>query len=85
VVAATGASRSPHGPSIGRRANGNEEEHWRAQGNHGRRQAPDLQPLAIEAAEYFKLKNPAANVTVRDLEGDVQTTVIPTQQPKVRR
>jgi hypothetical protein len=40
--------------------------------------------LAIEAAEYFKLKNLAAEVTVRDLEGDVETVVIPAQMPKVR-
>jgi hypothetical protein len=36
-------------------------------------------------AEYLKLKNPAANVTVRDLEGTEQTVVIPAQRPQVRR
>jgi hypothetical protein len=41
--------------------------------------------LAIEAAEYLKLKNPAANVIVRDLEGTEETLIIPTQQPRVRR
>jgi hypothetical protein len=41
--------------------------------------------LAIEAAKYLKLKNPAADVTVRDLEGSVETVVIPAQQPRVRR
>jgi hypothetical protein len=41
--------------------------------------------LAIEAAEYLKLKNPAADVNVRDLEGTEQTIIIPTQQPRVRR
>jgi hypothetical protein len=28
---------------------------------------------------------PGADVTVRDLEGDVQTTVIPAQQPRIRQ
>ena len=41
--------------------------------------------LAIEAAEYLKLKNPAAELTVRDLEGDVRTVVIPAQLPKLRQ
>ena len=41
--------------------------------------------LAIEAAKYLKLKNPAANVTVRDLEGTEETIIIPAQQPRVRR
>jgi hypothetical protein len=41
--------------------------------------------LAIQAAEYLKLKNPAANVTVRDLEGGEETIVIPQQRPRVRQ
>jgi hypothetical protein len=41
--------------------------------------------LAIDAAEYLKLKNPAASVTVRDLEGTEETVVIPAQRPQVRR
>jgi hypothetical protein len=41
--------------------------------------------LAIQAAEYLKLKNPAANVTVRDLEGTEETIVIPQQRPRVRQ
>jgi hypothetical protein len=41
--------------------------------------------LAIQAAEYLKIKNPAANVTVRDLEGTEQPVVIPAQRPQVRR
>jgi hypothetical protein len=41
--------------------------------------------LAIQAAQYLKLKNPAAEVTVRDLEGTEQTVVIPAQRPQVRR
>jgi hypothetical protein len=40
---------------------------------------------AIEAAEYLKLKNPAVEMTVRDLEGVEETIVIPAQQPQVRR
>jgi hypothetical protein len=40
--------------------------------------------LAIEAAEYLKLKRPAAEVTVRDVEGDVRTVIIPPQQPQLR-
>jgi hypothetical protein len=40
--------------------------------------------LAIEAAEFLKLKNPPGEATVRDLEGDLQTTIISTQQPRVR-
>jgi hypothetical protein len=39
--------------------------------------------LAIEAAQYLKLKNPAADVTVRDLEGTEATIIIPTQQPRM--
>jgi hypothetical protein len=41
--------------------------------------------LAIEGAQYLKLKNPHADVTVRDLEGVEETIVIPPQQPRVRR
>jgi hypothetical protein len=41
--------------------------------------------LAIQAAEYLKLKNPAADVTVRDLEGTEETVVIPPQRPRVRQ
>ena len=41
--------------------------------------------LAIEGAQYLKLKNPNADVTVRDLEGIEETIVIPAQQPQVRR
>jgi hypothetical protein len=41
--------------------------------------------LAIEAAQYLKLKNPNADVTVRDLEGIEATIIIPAQQPRVRR
>jgi hypothetical protein len=41
--------------------------------------------LAIEGAQYLKLKNPNADVTVRDLEGVEETIVIPAQQPQVRR
>ena len=41
--------------------------------------------LAIQAAQYLKLKNPAANVTVRDLEGSEETIVIPQQRPRVRQ
>jgi hypothetical protein len=40
--------------------------------------------LAIEGAQYLKLKNPHADVTVRDLEGVEETIVIQPQQPKVR-
>ncbi len=40
--------------------------------------------LAIEAAQYLKLKNPHADVTVRDLEGIEATIIIPTQQPRMR-
>ena len=32
--------------------------------------------LAIHAAEYLKLKNSTVEVTVRDLEGDVETVVV---------
>src|SRR3981189_3076556 len=39
--------------------------------------------LAIEAAEYLKLKNPAVEITVRDLEGAMETVVIPPQSPRV--
>ena len=38
--------------------------------------------LAIEAAQYLKLKNPNADVTVRDLEGIEATIIIPAQQPR---
>jgi uncharacterized protein (UPF0218 family) len=41
--------------------------------------------LAIQAAEYLKLRNPSAEVTVRDLESIEETIVIPTQRPQVRR
>jgi hypothetical protein len=41
--------------------------------------------LAIEAAKYLKLKNPAANVTVRDLEGTEETIIIPAKPPRMRR
>jgi hypothetical protein len=42
--------------------------------------------LAIEAAEYLKLKKPASEVTVRDVEGDVRTVIIqPQQQPRRQR
>ncbi len=41
--------------------------------------------FAIQAAEYLKFKNPAANVTVRDLEGSEDTIVIPQQRPRVRQ
>jgi hypothetical protein len=41
--------------------------------------------LAIEGAHYLKLKNPHADVSVRDLEGVEETIVIPAQQPEVRR
>jgi hypothetical protein len=41
--------------------------------------------LAIEGAQYLKLKNPHADVTVRDLEGVEETIVISAQQPQVRR
>ena len=37
--------------------------------------------LAIEAAKYLKLKNPVADVTVRELEGIEETIVIPPQRP----
>ena len=37
---------------------------------------------AIEGAQYIKLKNPHADVTVRDLEGIEETNVIPPQQPQ---
>jgi hypothetical protein len=40
--------------------------------------------LAIEGAQYLKLKSPHADVTVRDLEGIEETIVIPPQQPQVR-
>jgi hypothetical protein len=40
---------------------------------------------AIEGAQYLKLKNPHAEVTVRDLEGVEETIVIQPQQPQVRR
>jgi hypothetical protein len=40
---------------------------------------------AIEAAEYLKLKNPAADVTLRDLEGTEVTIIISPQQPRVRQ
>jgi hypothetical protein len=39
---------------------------------------------AIEAAEYLKLKNPAVEVTVRDLVTE-EAVIIPAQQPRVRR
>jgi len=38
-----------------------------------------------EAAQYLKLKNPNADVTVRDLEGIEATIIIPAQQPRVRQ
>ena len=41
--------------------------------------------LAIEGAQYLKLKNPHADVTVRDLEGVEETIVIPPQLPRVRQ
>ena len=42
--------------------------------------------LAVEAAEYLKLKNPHAEVTVRDLEDiEGKSWVIPAQQPRVRQ
>ena len=41
--------------------------------------------LAIQGAQYLKLKNPHADVTVRDLEGVEETIVIPPQLPKVRQ
>jgi len=37
---------------------------------------------AIEGAQYIKLKNPHADVTVRDLEGVEETIVIAPQQPQ---
>jgi hypothetical protein len=40
--------------------------------------------LAIEDAQYSKLKNPHADVTVRDLEGVEETVVIQPQQPQGR-
>jgi hypothetical protein len=36
----------------------------------------------ISSSEYLKLKNPAANVTVRDLEGTEETIIIAAQQPR---
>jgi predicted Rdx family selenoprotein len=41
--------------------------------------------LAIEAAQYLKLKNPNADVTVRDLGRHRGNIIIPAQQPRVRR
>jgi hypothetical protein len=41
--------------------------------------------LAIQGAQYLKLKNPNVEVTVRDLEGVEGTVVIPPQTPKVRQ
>jgi hypothetical protein len=41
--------------------------------------------LAIQGAQYLKLRNPGADVTVRDLEGVDETIVIEPQRPQVRR
>jgi hypothetical protein len=41
--------------------------------------------LAIEAAEYLKLNNPSVDVTMRDLEGAVETVVTPPRQSRIRR
>jgi hypothetical protein len=41
--------------------------------------------IAIDSAQYLKRKNPAVEVTVRDLEGIEGTIVIPPQLPQVRR
>jgi hypothetical protein len=41
--------------------------------------------LAIEGAQYLKLKNPHADVTVRDLEGVEDAIVIPPQLPQTRK
>lgn len=41
--------------------------------------------LAIEGAQYLKLKNPRADVTVRDLEGVEPTMIVPQQQSQPRR
>jgi hypothetical protein len=41
--------------------------------------------LAIKGAQYLKLKNPHADVIVRDLEGVDETIVISAQQPQGRR
>jgi hypothetical protein len=41
--------------------------------------------LAIEGAQHLKLKNPHADVAVRDLEGVEETIVIQPQQAQVRR
>jgi hypothetical protein len=38
-----------------------------------------------KARSTLKLKNPHADVTVRDLEGVEETIAIPAQQPQVRR
>jgi hypothetical protein len=51
----------------------------------GKRTYDHSKQLAIEGAQYLKLKNPHADVTVRDLEGVEETIVIPPQQPRVRR
>jgi hypothetical protein len=41
--------------------------------------------LAIDGAQYLKLKNPNADVTVRDMEGGEPTIIISVQLPQVRR
>jgi hypothetical protein len=41
--------------------------------------------LAIEGAQYLKLKNPHSDVAVRDLKGVEDTIVIPPQLPQVRQ
>jgi hypothetical protein len=41
--------------------------------------------LAIEGAQYLKMKNPNVDVTVRDLEGVEETIVIQWQQPRGRQ
>jgi hypothetical protein len=42
----------------------------------------DDKAIAIGSAEYAKERNPMAEVTVRDLQGEEETIVIPSQRPK---
>jgi hypothetical protein len=42
----------------------------------------DDKAIAIGSAEYAKEKNPTAEVTVRDLLGEEETIVIPSQRAK---
>ena len=44
----------------------------------------DGKPRTYDHKRALAIKNPAANVTVRDLEGTEETIIIPAQPPRMR-